>query len=96
MFFINLDLVFTPRFAATRGLFFWTDRVNLNHGHMTRTAPDPAPPSTNFRATSTGGNLASTKSAAARPTCTEFFRWNGVSTIEPSAQAAETPGYRGS
>ncbi|GFY04613.1 hypothetical protein TNCV_4416961 [Trichonephila clavipes] len=46
-------------YAATQGLLA-TDLVILNHGQITRTTPELAPPSPNFHTTPTLGRLSST------------------------------------
>ncbi|GFS75698.1 hypothetical protein TNCV_3424461 [Trichonephila clavipes] len=44
--------------AATRG-FLATDHVILNHGQVTWTTPELAPPSSNYHTTPTGGRFSS-------------------------------------
>ncbi|GFV18058.1 hypothetical protein TNCV_168621 [Trichonephila clavipes] len=44
--------------AATRGLLA-TDHVILNHGQVTWTTPELAPPSPNYHTTPTGGRFSS-------------------------------------
>ncbi|GFV66353.1 hypothetical protein TNCV_4322681 [Trichonephila clavipes] len=46
------------REAATRGLLA-TDHVILNHGQVTWTTPELAPPSPNYHTTPTGGRFSS-------------------------------------
>ncbi|GFV77003.1 hypothetical protein TNCV_690731 [Trichonephila clavipes] len=49
------DLLLTSHCLATRGLLA-TDHVILNHGQVTRTTPELAPPSPNYHTTPTGGH----------------------------------------
>ncbi|GBN57575.1 hypothetical protein AVEN_17322-1, partial [Araneus ventricosus] len=46
--------------------YLGTDLVILNQGQMTRTTPELAPPSPNFRATPTGGRLVTTYDLSCR------------------------------
>ncbi|GFU03357.1 hypothetical protein TNCV_3338701 [Trichonephila clavipes] len=48
----------TPMSQATRGLLA-TDHVILNHGQVTWTTPELAPPSPNYHTTPTGGRFSS-------------------------------------
>ncbi|GFU46918.1 hypothetical protein TNCV_3790031 [Trichonephila clavipes] len=48
----------SSRVAATRGLLA-TDHVILNHGQVTWTTPELAPPSPNYHTTPTGGRFSS-------------------------------------
>ncbi|GFW93181.1 hypothetical protein TNCV_3333411 [Trichonephila clavipes] len=47
-----------PSCRATRGLLA-TDHVILNHGQVTWTTPELAPPSPNYHSTPTGGRFSS-------------------------------------
>ncbi|GFV83644.1 hypothetical protein TNCV_3612181 [Trichonephila clavipes] len=46
------------KYEATRGLLV-TDHVILNHGQVTWTTPELAPPSPNYHTTPTGGRFSS-------------------------------------
>ncbi|GBL98144.1 hypothetical protein AVEN_268239-1 [Araneus ventricosus] len=61
---------------------------------MTKTTPELASPSPNFRTTPTGGHLALTDLTCTRPV---VHRWNQVSSLQPSGPEIETlpPGHRG-
>ncbi|GBN25919.1 hypothetical protein AVEN_83308-1 [Araneus ventricosus] len=85
------------RFEATRGLFYThrheatRDLVILNHGQMTRTAPELATPSPNFQATPTGGRLASTYDLACNtPPTWRIFSGIGFRTWNPPAPKPRT------
>ncbi|GFX96197.1 hypothetical protein TNCV_2290851 [Trichonephila clavipes] len=53
-----IDLILTSHCSATRGLLA-TDHVILNHGQVTWTTPELAPPSPNYHTTPTGGRFSS-------------------------------------
>ncbi|GFV91011.1 hypothetical protein TNCV_1248951 [Trichonephila clavipes] len=53
-----IDLILTSLCSATRGLLA-TDHVILNHGQVTWTTPELAPPSPNYHTTPTGGHFSS-------------------------------------
>ncbi|GFY20893.1 general transcription factor II-I repeat domain-containing protein 2A [Trichonephila clavipes] len=56
---VNLiDGILTSHCSATRGLLA-TDHVILNHGQVTWTTPELAPPSPNYPTTPTGGRFSS-------------------------------------
>ncbi|GFT70192.1 transposable element Tcb1 transposase [Trichonephila clavipes] len=52
------ELILTSHCSATRGLLA-TDHVILNHGQVTWTTPELAPPSPNYHTTPTGGRFSS-------------------------------------
>ncbi|GFW37911.1 hypothetical protein TNCV_4631131 [Trichonephila clavipes] len=52
------ELILTSHCTATRGLLA-TDHVILNHGQVTWTTPELAPPSPNYHTTPTGGRFSS-------------------------------------
>ncbi|GFX05445.1 hypothetical protein TNCV_1007671 [Trichonephila clavipes] len=52
------DLILTSHCSATLGLLA-TDHVILNHGQVTWTTPELAPPSPNYHTTPTGGRFSS-------------------------------------
>ncbi|GFX64197.1 hypothetical protein TNCV_1508141 [Trichonephila clavipes] len=52
------ELILTSHCLATRGLLA-TDHVILNHGQVTWTTPELAPPSANYHTTPTGGRFSS-------------------------------------
>ncbi|GFW51104.1 hypothetical protein TNCV_3593861 [Trichonephila clavipes] len=54
--FLNIELY--ELMCATRGLLA-TDHVILNHGQVTWTTPELAPPSPNYHTTPTGGRFSS-------------------------------------
>ncbi|GFY23411.1 hypothetical protein TNCV_3941071 [Trichonephila clavipes] len=54
---------------ATRG-FLATDYAILNHGQVTRTTPEPAPASSNYRTIRTEGRLSSQQIERASLPCT--------------------------
>ncbi|GFX70931.1 hypothetical protein TNCV_1689141 [Trichonephila clavipes] len=53
-----IDWILTSHSSATRGLLA-TDHVILNHGQVTWTTPELAPPSPNYHTTPTGGRFSS-------------------------------------
>ncbi|GFX14860.1 hypothetical protein TNCV_1486021 [Trichonephila clavipes] len=53
-----IDLILTSHCSATRGLLE-TDHVILNHGQVTWTTPELAPPSPNYHTTPMGGRFSS-------------------------------------
>ncbi|GFU25117.1 hypothetical protein TNCV_3360471 [Trichonephila clavipes] len=55
---IAVKLILTSHCSATRGLLA-TDHVILNHGQVTWTTPELAPPSPNYHTTPTGGRFSS-------------------------------------
>ncbi|GBL97278.1 hypothetical protein AVEN_274625-1, partial [Araneus ventricosus] len=64
--------------------YFGTDLVILNRGQMTRTTPELAPPSQSFRATPTGGRLATAYDLACnRPHTRRIFGGVGSRTWSP-------------
>ncbi|GBM88142.1 hypothetical protein AVEN_213957-1 [Araneus ventricosus] len=66
--------------------YFWTDLVILNHGQMTRTTPELAPPSPNFHDTPTGGRLATAYDLTCnRPHTRRIFSGIGSRTWNPPA-----------
>ncbi|GFT16576.1 KRAB-A domain-containing protein 2 [Trichonephila clavipes] len=54
----GVELILTSHCSATRGLLA-TDHVILNHGQVTWTTPELAPPSPNYHTTPTGGRFSS-------------------------------------
>ncbi|GFV37501.1 hypothetical protein TNCV_4968431 [Trichonephila clavipes] len=54
----SVTSILTSRCSATRGLLA-TDHVILNHGQVTWTTPELAPPSPNYHTTPTGGRFSS-------------------------------------
>ncbi|GBM35316.1 hypothetical protein AVEN_195823-1 [Araneus ventricosus] len=62
---------------------------------MTRTTPELAPPSPNFRATPTGGRLATTyDSACNRPHTRRIFSGIGFRTCDPPVPRSRRERYR--
>ncbi|GBN50666.1 hypothetical protein AVEN_249551-1, partial [Araneus ventricosus] len=57
---------------------------------MTRTTPELAPRSPNFRTKPTGGHLDPTNLTCTRPDYTEVLRWNRVSHLECSGSSVES------
>ncbi|GFV46214.1 hypothetical protein TNCV_5037021 [Trichonephila clavipes] len=55
---VKIDWILTSHCSATRGLLA-TDHVILNHGQVTWTTPELAPPSPNYHTTPTGGRFSS-------------------------------------
>ncbi|GFT06470.1 uncharacterized protein TNCV_3356031 [Trichonephila clavipes] len=85
---------------TTRGLLT-TDHVILNHGQVTRTTPELAPPSPNYHTTPTGGRLSNERFNVHRcPTQRDFSgtrlelmtRWPRVRYLDPWETTA-TKGY---
>ncbi|GBM30211.1 hypothetical protein AVEN_165812-1 [Araneus ventricosus] len=72
--------------------------VILNRGQLTRTTPELANTSPNFRTTLLGGRSPSMYDLTCiEATCTVDLQWNWVSSLEPSGPEAETlpRGHRG-
>ncbi|GBL85810.1 hypothetical protein AVEN_63149-1 [Araneus ventricosus] len=84
-----LSYIYVPFCSNTRAILGRTT-VILNCGRMTRTTPETALASPNFRATPAGRHLASTDFTCTRPAYTAVFRWNRVSNLESSDLEAET------
>ncbi|GBM32642.1 hypothetical protein AVEN_89640-1 [Araneus ventricosus] len=64
--------------------YLGTDLVILNRGQMTRTTPELASPSPNFRATPTRGRLATTYDLACNgPNTRRIFSGTGSRTCHP-------------
>ncbi|GBM29908.1 hypothetical protein AVEN_246467-1 [Araneus ventricosus] len=80
---VRLGYINVPFLKQHEG-YLGTDLVILNRGQMTRTTPELAPPSPNFRATPTGGRLATTYDLACnRPHTRRIFSGIGFRTCDP-------------
>ncbi|GFX59278.1 hypothetical protein TNCV_4216941 [Trichonephila clavipes] len=83
----SLSLHHGSKTLATRGLLA-TDHVILNHGQVTWTTPELAPPSPNYHTTPTGGRFSSRSddgSVAEQRTKREGVDTESVHNVMPSA-----------
>ncbi|GBN58173.1 hypothetical protein AVEN_168470-1 [Araneus ventricosus] len=77
MFYLIL-VILTSRFEATQWLF-WEAPRNFEPHQMTRTTPEPAPPSPTIRGCGTNGRTFGSDGFNMH-----LLRWNRVSKMEPS------------